>query len=58
MDDVILLSSSEFLFENDSILTSPEHFIKNIVFVEDICAAAKGYEYLAEKQLMAGKTYE
>ena len=39
-----------------------EHFYKgdtkNIVFVEDICAAAKGYEYLAEKQLMAGKTYE
>lgn len=39
-----------------------EHFYKgdtkNIVFVEDICAAAKGYEYLAEKQLMAGKNYE
>ena len=39
-----------------------EHFYKgdtkNIVFVEDICAAAKGYEYLAEKQLMAGKSYE
>ena len=39
-----------------------EHFYKgdtkNIVFVEDVCAAAKGYEYLAEKQLMAGKSYE
>ena len=26
------------------------------VFVEDICAAAKGYEYLAETQLSAGKS--
>ena len=26
------------------------------VFVEDICAAAKGYEYLAEIQLSAGKS--
>ncbi len=25
-----------------------------VTFVEDICAAAKGYEYLAEKQLLAG----
>ena len=29
-----------------------------VTIVDDICAAAKGYEYLAEKQLMAGKTYE
>ena len=39
-----------------------EHFYrgdtKNIVFIENICAAAQGYEYLAEKQLMAGKSYE
>jgi len=27
-----------------------------VKFIEDICAAAKGYEYLAELQLSAGKT--
>ena len=36
-----------------------KHFCKTnpdrMVFVEDICAAAKGYEYLAEIQLSAGK---
>lgn len=26
-----------------------------MVFIEDICAAARGYEYLAEIQLSAGK---
>ena len=31
---------------------------KNIVFIEDICAAAKGYEYMADLQLKAGKHYE
>ena len=39
-----------------------EHFYrgdtKNFVFIENICAAAQGYEYLAEKQLIAGKSYE
>ena len=36
-----------------------KHFCKTnpdrMVFVEDICAAAKGYEYLAEIRLSAGK---
>ena len=36
-----------------------KHFGKfdpeRVVFVEDICAAAKGYEFLAELQLSAGK---
>lgn len=36
-----------------------KHFCKTnpdrMVFVEDICAAAKGYEYLAEIQLSVGK---
>ena len=39
-----------------------EHFYrgdtKNFVFIKNICAAAQGYEYLAEKQLIAGKSYE
>ena len=29
---------------------------EHVRFVEDICAAAKGYEYLAELQIQAGKT--
>ena len=37
-----------------------KHFRKNnpdrVIFVDDICAAAKGYEYLAEAQLKAGMT--
>ena len=35
-----------------------KHFRKcnpdRVIFVDDICAAAKGYEYLAEAQLKAG----
>ena len=31
---------------------------KRITFEEDICAAAKGYEYLANVQLLAGTDYE
>ena len=37
-----------------------KHFRKcnpdRVIFVDDICAAAKGYEYLAEAQLKAGMT--
>ena len=36
-----------------------KHFYKydteRVKFVDDICAAAKGYEYMAEIQIQAGK---
>jgi plasmid segregation protein ParM len=31
-----------------------QHITERMVFVDDICAAAKGYEYMAELQLRAG----